>query len=230
MREVTNKIAIQHAILTSILPDLPMVDRFRGAKERGFDGVEIDLDGVSIDDVMDAVQDTGIEIAALNYGDASAILHPNPAYYDEPLEKLRLALTDASDLGAAGLVFSFAPTFPLPDSGEKSGAERAVDLLIEHLRWLEDYANAMNVTMFIQPRADSMLRTPAEIESVLARRNYHPRIKIALGSEHQDIDLIRPYAAHIGYVHCKTDIQQQAKMLHTAGYTGWVTQCSIDAD
>ncbi len=228
---MSNLYAIQARLLAALQPDVPILDRLRDAKDAGFEGVEIDLHepNRTIDEWMHDANAVGIRVSALHYGDASALLHPDPAQRQFALESLRVALTDAGDLHAAGVVIAFGTSAPpLPDlSPYKTRAELTLDLLNEHLRWLEDYANAMDVALFIAPRADSpLMRTAADAAGIIMRRTNHPRIRIAV-----DADAHADWAAHaalIGCAHIAPDDTTGAAALGAAGYTGWIAVAAPD--
>jgi hydroxypyruvate isomerase len=214
--------AIHARLLAALVPDAPIRERLALAREIGFAGIEIDLHDSTraIDDWMHDLNAIGVRASALDFGDASAILHPDPTARQRALEAVRVALTDASDLRAAGVVIGIGTGAPsLPDlSPYKTSAELTLDLLNEHLRWLEDYANAMDVALLIAPSSSSpIIRSIEDAAAVIARRSDHPRLRIAA-------DAGAAYTPQIGYARLgfAGGAPVGKGLLRASGYAGWI--------
>jgi hexulose-6-phosphate isomerase len=84
-----------------------VTDRFKMAKDAGFDGLELNRpDAIPIDELLKAKADTGLEIAGIicstHWG--KPLSSPDPAVVEAGMKGLRLALTDAAELGCTRLL------------------------------------------------------------------------------------------------------------------------------
>ncbi len=242
------------AIQEDMLPGRTLLEKFERAKALGFDGIEFWAKGLSdrIEEAMTALDRCGLVASGVNFGRQSSMLSADPAERERALEELRSAIMCAMDLGAEGV--GFVPAFfgpALPDLSPLMSSEQLeAELLIAHLRTLEDYANAMNVTLFIEPinRYETHFLNRVEQAAALARRRNHPRIQVVadlfhMALEEEDIPAaIRAHADVIGYVHLAdsnrrlpgqgfTPFAQAAAALNEIGYSGWAAlECGDPGD
>jgi sugar phosphate isomerase/epimerase len=204
----------------------PLSGRLRRAKDAGFAGVEFEAAALApqIDALIELLPQHGLEASALIYGDASAIIHPDPRTRHDGLEGVRLALTDAGDLGASGVVLTLPGACLLPDlSPYKAPSELAFDLLIEHLRWLEDYANAMHTALYLQPDATSgVMRTLAGAVEAARRRSFHPCVRACadLGADSAP-ETLRAHAAQVACARLPAAMADHAAAL--PDFDGWLS-------
>lgn len=234
------------AIQEDMLYGRNLREKFQLAKAVGFDGIEFwakDI-GHQMDEAMDALVYTGLQASGINFGRHGSILDADLIERERGLELLRQALMDSSDLGAAGV--GFAPAFfgtRIPDLSPYATASQLKDeLLVAHVRTLEDFANAMGQTLFIEPinrYETDYMNTLGDAVRVAARRN-HPRVKIVADLFHMALDeddiagAIRQHGAFIGCVHAADHNRRlpgqgflpfaaAAAALKDVGFDGWVS-------
>jgi sugar phosphate isomerase/epimerase len=237
------------AIQEDMLPGRSMTEKFEHARDLGFEGIEVwgrDL-GAKIPALIEAMERTGLQIAAVNHGRQGRILDAQPLERERALTELRASIMDAVDIGAQGVIF--VPAFfgyLLPDlSPYRTAAELQADLLVEHLRTLEDYANAMGVTLYIEPinrYETSFINRLEQAAEIVKRRNNHPRLKLCADVFHMMLEestpaaAVRAHAEMIGHVHLAdsnrrlpgqgaTDFVALASALREIDYDGW---CALE--
>ncbi len=229
------------AIREDMLPGQSVLELFEHTAALGVAGIELiatDLDN-RMEQIVDAMAATGIEIAAINHGRRDGILHVSPDEREHALAALRQSICDAADLGASGVVF--APNFgalSIPDLTPFLSAEGlAAELLLSHLRTLEDYAAAMGVKLFIRSlrREESVFLYHLADAAAVARKRNHPAIRVATSTidlldEGVDIPAaLRAGGDVLGHVYVsdarrdELDFAAVAAALEAINYDGWVT-------
>ncbi|MBE2184162.1 MAG: sugar phosphate isomerase/epimerase [Anaerolineae bacterium] len=242
------------AIQEDMLAGRDLLEKFARARDLGFDGIEFWAKGLPdrIEEAAAALENTGLAASGVNFGRQSSLLSPDPAERERALGELREAIMCASDLGAEGV--GFVPAFfgaALPDLSPFMTPEQLEsELLIAHLRTLEDYADAMGVTLFLEPinRYETHFLNRVEQAAALARRRNHRRIKVVADLFHMALDeadipaAIRAHADVIGYVHLAdsnrrlpgqgfTPFAEAAAALNEIGYQGWAAlECGDPGD
>jgi hexulose-6-phosphate isomerase len=85
-----------------IKSDGSLVDKFRLAKEAGFEGVELNVPGVNVEEAKLAAQESGLIIDGTVGGYHWQERHsdPDPAVREAALEKLKAALRETAAMGA----------------------------------------------------------------------------------------------------------------------------------
>ncbi len=101
------KRALKKAVhLGMITGNLPILDRFKLAKDLGFDGLEVDSPGESKAEILKARDATGLGIAdvidSVHWKDA--LSDPDPAVRARGLEGLKTALHDCRDFGCTSVL------------------------------------------------------------------------------------------------------------------------------
>ncbi len=232
------------ALQEDMLPGARPLEKFEQAGALGVEGVEVWGMGLAprMPELVEASMRSGLPIAAVNHGRQSGLLDPDPIERSRALDELRSSVMCASDLGAKGVIFvpHFGPHV-LPDlTPYKSAEELEIELLIMHLRTLEDFADAMSVDLYIEPanrqvtRLINRLDQAARIVQILD----HPRVRIAANLFHMALeeasipDAIRAHARPIGHVHLAdpdrnlpgqgaTDWKAAGQAFADIGYSGW---------
>ena len=236
------RIAIQEDMLTG----RTAADRFQHAASLGADGVEVwgrDL-SLRMDELMNAADTANIPISAVNHGRFPSILDADPFVRDQGLEALRSSITCAADLGAAGVIF--VPHFGAPSLPDLrpwlSPAELEAELLNQHLRTLEDFADAFNVELYVEPinRYETHFLNRLEQAAAVARKRNHRRVKIVADVFHMALEesdmaeAVRQQKDVIGYVHLAdhnrrlpgqgfTPFAELAAALREGEYDGWAS-------
>lgn len=233
-------IAIQEDMLTGST----LLEKFEHARALGVAGIEFWGAGLpaKVPEIVDAMVQTGVRAASVNHGRQSELLSPDPAERERALAELRQSITCACDLGAVGVIF--VPHFNgpiLPDlTPWMTAAELEVELLYTHLRTLSDFADAMDVELYVEPinRYETYLLNRLEQAAAITRRLKHPRVKIVADLFHMALDetniaaALRAHGDCIGHVHLAdsnrrlpgegtTDFAAAAAALKEIGYTGW---------
>jgi sugar phosphate isomerase/epimerase len=227
-----------------MLPGATAAERFQFARDLGVDGIEVWGRALPerLEDLMRGCEASGLPVAAVNHGRFPSILDADPAVREQGLEALRGSIKCACDLGAAGVVFvpHFGPA-SLPDlTPWMSAPELEMELLNQHLRALEDFAEAFGVTLFVEPinRYETHFLNRLEQAAAVARKRKHARVKIVADVFHmalEETDLaaaIRDHADVIGHVHLAdhnrrlpgqgwTPFAEVAAALNDIGFDGW---------
>ncbi len=234
------RVAIQEDMLTGN----SLLEKFEHARDLGVDGIEFWGLGLTerVPEIVAAMRQTEIRAASVNQGRQSVLLSPSSVERDRALVELRQSIMNACDMGAAGVVF--VPHFDQPSLPDLSpwmtAGQLEIELLFTHLRTLEDYADAMNVTLFVEPinRYETHLLNRLEQAAEVTRRLNHPRVKIVADLFHmalEEADLpaaIRAHADCIGHLHLAdsnrrlpgegmTNFAAAAAALDEIGFDGW---------
>lgn len=236
------RLAIQEDMLTGGTAS----ERFQHAASLGANGVEVwgrDL-ALRMDELMNAAAAAGVPVSAVNHGRFPSILDADPFVRDQGLEALRSSITCAADLGASGVIF--VPHFGAPSLPDLrpwlSAPELEAELLNQHLRTLEDFADAFGVELYVEPinRYETHFLNRLEQAAAVARQRSHRRVKIVADVFHMALEesdmaaAIRQHNDIIGYVHLAdhnrrlpgqgfTPFAELAVALREAGYDGWAS-------
>jgi D-psicose/D-tagatose/L-ribulose 3-epimerase len=229
--------------------------RLKAAKALGLGGVELNAENVGddISAILEAMQETGIQISAINVG-GTHLLHPEFSQREAAIQQLHSAMAAAIDLGAGGVIFSPRrdDTPKLPDLHPyKSNIELEAELLVTELRsTLLDHAHAMDAMLFLAPqdsRTTHLLQRLDHARVIIDQNDDHPNIKIAANLRHiiheedEIADAIRHNARHIGYFRVAdrqnnlpdasdADLQSAINALKQSGYDGWITLACHESD
>jgi sugar phosphate isomerase/epimerase len=232
------------AIQEDMLPGRTAAERFQRAADLGADGIEVWGRGLAgrMDELMSASASANLPVASVNQGRTPGILDADPYVRDQGLDALRSSITCAGDLGAAGVIF--VPHFGAPSLPDLrpwlSPPELEAELLNQHLRTLEDFADAFGVSLYVEPvnRYETHFLNRLEQAAAIARKRNHARVKIVadvfhMALEERDMaEAIRAHADVIGHVHLAdhnrrlpgqgfTPFAPLAAALRDVGYDGW---------
>jgi sugar phosphate isomerase/epimerase len=238
---------MQLAIQETMLPGRSTLDRLEYAARLGLAGVEFDAGNLTarVPEVAAALGHTGITAAAVNLGRQAGYLSPEMAEREAAIGRLRQAMADAVDIGAAHVIF--VPHFGgprMPDlTPYRSPVELEGEMLVWLLRTVSDLAYAIGVELDILPvnRYETYFLNRLE-QAVFFRRKIrdHPHVKIAAALFHMALEeaditaALRQHAGHIGYLYLADhngrlpgqgmiDFAAVAAALHDGGYAGWLT-------
>ncbi|MEQ8671933.1 MAG: sugar phosphate isomerase/epimerase [Aggregatilineales bacterium] len=205
------KIAIQE----SSLPGETILQKMKTAQKIGIEGIEVSSDGLHTrnEEVLGAMEATGVRIAAVNAG-ATHLLHPEFSHREKALVTLRTAMTDALDIGADGVVFipHYSTSAVLPDLRPyKSAIEMEGELLVAQLRaTLTDLAYALGSQLYmlaVSKQRAHLINTLYQAYVIRDKIDHHPHLTLAaelcdMQSEEDDpVGALVDYGAHLGYVH-----------------------------
>lgn len=243
------------AIQEHLLPGRTTQQRFEEAQKLGFDGIELFADGLSerLLEVAQAIDSTGLSIAAVHLGRHAGYLSPHLDEREAAIGRLRQAMATAVDLHAEHVVF--VPHFgasQMPDlTPYRSAEEIDAEMMIWLLRTVSDLAYALGVMLHMQPRnryETSFLNTVAQAEQFCEAIKDHPHVKIAPCLFDVALEETTPLAAlqtageRIGYLHlCDSnhalpgqgllDFEAVAATIHEMHYDGWLTiTAQLDVD
>jgi sugar phosphate isomerase/epimerase len=201
------------AIQEQALPGRSIGEKFEQALALGIQGIEFgarDL-GAKIPAIVEAMERTGVQVAAVHHGHQTSILEPSPDLRERALAELRQSIMDAADVGASGVVFvpAFSDTRAPDFTPWLTPAGLMAEFLNEHLRTLEDYANAMGVDLYIEPvnRYETHFIQRLEQAAQVAQRRNHARVRLSANLFHmalEETDVASALQAHadlIGIAH-----------------------------
>lgn len=235
--------AIQEDMLSGSTP----MQQFQAAQRLGLTGVEVWADGLHerVMPLAEAVQETGVKIAAVNMGRLTGYISPERREREIAIERLRVAMGDAADLGTEYLIVT--PHFGLsrlPDlTPFRNTPQLEGEMFVWFLRVVNDLATAMGVVLCIQPvnRYESeFFNTVTEAGQFCQQINDHPGVGIAPHLFHmamEDFDfpnVLREQASRIKYMTlCDSngrlpsrgliDFGRVATTLKEMNYTGWLS-------
>lgn len=172
-------LTIQEHLLSGATPR----ERFLHARDLGLHGVEVDAADLTGGDeaiftYAAAVDASGVPISSVCMRDALGLLALNPAVRDPQIDRVRQALTDAADLGAAHVT-----VVPQPAHAPREGsAQQEHALMIWFVRVVNDLAGAMGVKLLLlplEPAQARVLNTLHQGYDALAQMNFHPWVGLS---------------------------------------------------
>ncbi|MBI1279890.1 MAG: TIM barrel protein [Anaerolineaceae bacterium] len=234
------------AIQEDMLAGNTTLERFENARALGLEGVEVWGSGLTsrVPELIEAAQQTGVVVSAVNHGQQGRLLDPDRAERERALAAFRQSVVDGVDLGAVGVILvpHFAePT--LPDlTPYKSVVQLEYEMLHNHLRTLSDYVYAIGIDLYIEPinhYETHFLNTLADAIKVRRKIKDHPHVKLNADvfhmamEEQNSLQALRDYANDIGYIHLSDsnrrlpgqgmiDFASIAAVLKETGFNGWL--------
>ena len=235
------------AIQEDMLPGSTPLQQFQAAQLLGLAGIEVWADGLHerVMPLAEAIQETGLRIAAVNMGRLTGYISPHRREREYAIERLRVAMADAADLGTEYVIVTphFGPSI-LPDlTPFRTTPQLEGEMFVWFLRLVNDLATAMGVVLCIQPvnRYESeFFNTVTEAGQFCQQINDHPGVGIAPNLFHmamEDFDfpsVLQANAARIKYMTlCDSngrlpsrgliDFGSVADTLTQMNYTGWLS-------
>lgn len=235
------------AIQDHLLPGRTFQQRFEAAQQLGFAGVEVQGHTLNehLLDIAQAVDATGLPIAAVNISQQAGYLSPHLAERETAIGRMRQAMANAVDLRAEHVVFvPHIGTSQMPDlTPYRSAEEIDAEMMIWLLRTVSDLAYALGVILHMQPKnhyETDLMNTVAQAAKFCEALKDYPYVRIApclfdMALEESDlIGALNTQAERIGYVHlCDSnhrlpgqgllDFAAIADALRTNDYNGWLT-------
>ena len=210
------------AIHEAMLPGRSLKERYRHAKDLGFDGIEVFATGLEdrIYDVAEALNEVSLPVASVHMGSFDGYLSPDPEKREHSISTLRQAMATAVDLMAEDVIF--VPHWGkliTPDlKPHRSSEELASELMIWLIRTVSDLAYALGCTLHIQPAnrfETEFLHTVAQASKFLdviqmktaEGKKDNPYIKIAPNTfdmaleEDRVADAIKQAGSRLGYLY-----------------------------
>jgi len=235
------------AIQEDMLPGSTPMQQFQAAQSLGLTGIEVWADGLHerVTRLAEAMQETGVKIAAVNMGRLTGYISMDPREREQAIERLRVAMADAADLGTEYVIVTphFGPSI-LPDlTPFRTTPQLEGEMFVWFLRLVNDLATAMGVVMCIQPvnRYESeFFNTVTEAGQFCQQINDHPGVGIAAHLFHvamEEMDVygsLQANATRIKYMHlCDSngrlpgrgliDFGRVADTIKQMNYTGWLS-------
>jgi len=235
--------AIQEDMLAGRTP----MQQFQAAQALGIAGVEVWAAGLHerVMPLAEAMQETGVKIAAVNMGRLTGYISPHRIEREQAIERLRVAMGDAADLATQSVIVTphFGPSL-LPDlTPFRTTPQLEGEMFVWFLRVVNDLATAMGVVLCIQPvnRYESdFFNTVTEAGQFCQQINDHPGVGIAPHLFHmamEDFDLYQSLlsnAARIKHITLSDsnrrlpgrgliDFGRVANILKQMNYTGWLS-------
>lgn len=235
------------AIQETMLPGRTVRDRLLAARDWGFAGVEFSAVGLTerVPEIAAALTETGLLAAGVYHGTVCGYCDPDPAERDAAIARLRVALANAQDIGAPGVIFvAQRGGLHLPDlTPFHNPVQLAAELTWWLLRQVSDLAYAIGVELYLLPLnayETPFIHTLADAAVFRRKINDHPHVKLAGSSFHMglaEVDItsaLRDHAGDLAYVQLSDSNRRlpgQGSMnlpllietLRTIGYDGWVT-------
>src|SRR5690349_1327823 len=143
------------AIQEDMLPGATPLEKCEEAKALGLQGIEYWGTGLTarVPDIVDAIQKTGVQAAAVNYGTQGRLIEADRPVREAALAAFRESVVNAVDMHAAGVIV--VPHYGAPAVPDlapyKSVIQLQHELLHNHLRTLSDYVYAIGVDFDIDP-------------------------------------------------------------------------------
>jgi hydroxypyruvate isomerase len=233
------------ANLSFLFQELPLVERFRAARDCGFRGAEVLFPyGEDAQALADAAAAAGVEVVLINSppGDAKA---GEAGFASLPgrLAQFRDSFAEALRY-AAGLRSPRIHVLSGKWTGDEPDAGRSLDTLVSNLQWAADEAAATGISILLEPlnRYDMpryALPTP-ELAAEVIRRVGRPNVGLQFDMYHWQImggDLTRRIQAfgHLirhAQISCvpgrgepdlgEVNLEHVLRALSGVGYAGWV--------
>lgn len=241
--------SIKIAIQEDMLPGPTLEDRFQQAAKLGAQGIE--FWGETLPDQIEEIErlnGSGAVVASsINNGRRSRFLDPDPDERERALAELRMSISLAGRIGAAGVGFVphfFEPLLPdLSPWMDTIALERA--LLTAQLVSLADAALEAGIQLWVEPvnRSETHLLVALEQAASLIEPLDHPHLGIVADLYHmayEGVDIpttLIHSATSIGVVHLadsnrrlpgqgNTDFNAALGSLKETGFDGWfVYEC-----
>jgi len=232
---------LQKAIILSMLPDsLNIEDRFKLARDCGFQGLEVhpESDPEKIREMRAAAEKTGVRIHSIIHGGwGNPLSSPDPKVAEEGAAQLVAALKIGKELGADNVLL--VPAVVNADTRYADAYERSQ----KHLRKIIPTAEKLKVKILVENVWNNFLLSPIEsaryvdeFKSPWLQAYFDVGNVVAFGWPE---DWILTLGHRIGKIHLKdfkrgprqwvnlrdgdVDWPKVRKALHDVGYKGFVT-------
>lgn len=238
----------------NLVPGSTLSERLTTLRGYGFDAVELSGTGLleRVSETHLALEDSGVEVAAICSGYRGAPLHPDPVQRRLALDDCKRLLDLAEAWAANGLII--APDYGTPALPDLRPAVDPMlllhDLFLAGLRELGEHLRGMRTALFIEPlnRYESRALLQVAPTVRLCEESDSANIKVLYDSFHMVIEeadpigALRRAGAHLGHVHLAdsnrqppgyghTDFVTLMSTLREMGFSGAAAlECSIPGD
>ncbi len=242
---------MKFAIQENLLHGTTLSEQLSTAKAAGVDGIEFIAQGLSerVPEIAQALHQQGLQAAGVHMGRIDGYVSPELDEREAAISALREALADASDIGAAHVIFvpHYGP-LKMPNlQPYRSQIELTGEMMVWLLRTVSDLAYAIGLELDMQPLCEeetAFLNTLEQAAFFRKSVKGHPHIRTAPHLYHvlkeTGLTALRQYSEDIGYVHLcdangkfptqlTAEVKEALEILRDANYTGWVTLTGKDA-
>ena len=169
----SNKVTLKKGLVFGMIKeDLPLVDKFKLAKDAGFDGVELNSPvEFTISEILDAKQKSGIELPTVINKDhwSKPLSDPNPEVRQQCIESVAKSLQETKDFG--GDTVLVVPGVV----NDKVSYEQAYHTSLESIRSLIPYVEKTGIQIGLENVWNNFLISPVEAKRFVDEIN-HPLI------------------------------------------------------
>ena len=171
--ESTNKVTLKKGLVFGMIQeDLPLVDKFKIAKDAGFDGVELNSPSeFNINDILEAKAKAGIELPSVINKDhwSKPLSDPDPKVREECIQSVAKSLEEIKLLG--GDTVLVVPGVV----NEKVSYEQAYNTSLESVRQLIPYAEKTGMQIALENVWNNFILSPVEAKRFVDEIN-HPLV------------------------------------------------------
>lgn len=172
-KESTNKVRLKKGLVFGMIQeDLPLVDKFKIAKDAGFDGVELNSPSeFNINDILEAKAKAGIELPSVINKDhwSKPLSDPDPKVREECIQSVAKSLEEIKLLG--GDTVLVVPGVV----NEKVSYEQAYNTSLESVRQLIPYAEKTGMQIALENVWNNFILSPVEAKRFVDEIN-HPLV------------------------------------------------------
>ncbi len=171
--ETMKKVTLKKGLVFDMIQgDLPLVDKFKIAKDAGFDGVELNSPSeFNINEILEAKEKSGIELPSVINKDhwSKPLSDPDPAIREECIQSVAKSLEEIKALG--GDTVLVVPGVV----NEKVSYEQAYNTSLESIRKLIPYAEKTGMQIALENVWNNFILSPVEAKRFVDEIN-HPLV------------------------------------------------------
>lgn len=172
-KESLKKVTLKKGLVFGMIQeDLPLVDKFKIARDAGFDGVELNSPSeFNINDILEAKEKSGIELPSVINKDhwSKPLSDPDHAVREECIQSVAKSLEEVKALG--GDTVLVVPGVV----NEKVSYEQAYNTSLESIRKLIPYAEKTGMQIALENVWNNFILSPVEAKRFVDEIN-HPLV------------------------------------------------------